>query len=112
MALLKGIPVTLYDRVQTGTDAFHAPVYTETAVTVRNVLVCPVDSGDIVTEQQLRGKHEERLLCIPREDRHQWEGCRVDFDGARWQAVGFVQEWTDANVPGPWNRRIRVERYG
>ena len=42
MALIKGIPVILYERTQTGEDAFHAPVYTETPVTVENVLITPV----------------------------------------------------------------------
>lgn len=41
-ALIKGIPVTLYERTKTGEDAFHEPVYAETPVTVENVLITPV----------------------------------------------------------------------
>ena len=37
-ALIKGIPVTLYERTKTGEDAFHEPIYTEIPVIVENVL--------------------------------------------------------------------------
>lgn len=56
MALIKGIPVILYERTQTGEDAFHAPVYTETPVTVENVLITPVDNAAVVTDLQLTGR--------------------------------------------------------
>ena len=39
MANIKGIEVTLWTKVQTGTDAFNQAIYTETPVTVSNVLV-------------------------------------------------------------------------
>ena len=35
---MRGMTVTLYEQTQTSTDAFGAPVYTETPVTVDNVL--------------------------------------------------------------------------
>ena len=56
MALIEGIPVILYERTQTGEDAFHAPVYTETPVTVENVLITPVDNAAVVTDLQLTGR--------------------------------------------------------
>ena len=37
--MLRGIDVVLYEKHQTGEDAFHAPVYEEVPVTVHNVLV-------------------------------------------------------------------------
>ena len=36
--MLKGIDIILYEKTKTGEDAFHAPIYTETPVTVHNVL--------------------------------------------------------------------------
>lgn len=54
MALIEGIPVILYERTQTGEDAFHAPVYTETPVTVENVLITPVDNAAVVTDLRSR----------------------------------------------------------
>lgn len=112
MALLTGIPVLLYDKVRTGTDAFNAPVYTETAVKVRNVLVCPVSTEDIVTAQQLYGKRAVYELCIPKEDVNDWENRTVEFYGKKWRTFGIVLEWMDHLVPGDWNRKVKVERYG
>ena len=48
--MLHGIDVVLYEKHQTGEDAFHAPVYEETPVTVHNVLVGAPDTAAIVNE--------------------------------------------------------------
>ena len=47
--MLKGIDIILYEKTKTGEDAFHAPIYTETPVTVHNVLVGEPATEDIVT---------------------------------------------------------------
>lgn len=112
MALLTGIPIKLYAKVQTGKDSFNAPVYTETAVEVKNVLVCPVSTEDIVTGQQLYGKRAVYELCIPKEDSHDWENRTVEFYGKKWRTFGIPLEWMDHLVPGDWNRKVKVERYG
>ncbi len=112
MALLTGIPVVLYDKIQTGTDAFNAPVYQEMAEEVMNVLVCPVSTEDIVTAQQLYGKRAEYELCIPKDDAHGWENRTVEFYGKKWRTFGIVLEWMEHLTPGPWNRKVKVERYG
>lgn len=111
-ALIKGIPVTLYDRTQSGTDGFGAPVWTETPVTVENVLVAPVSSTDVVSELHLTGKRAEYELCIPKGDGHTWEDRKVVFFGQSWRTIGFATEYIEANVPLDWNRKVKVERYG
>lgn len=112
MAHLTGITIKLYTREKTGTDAFNAPVYQETAVDVENVLVCPVSTEDVVTAQQLYGKHAVYELCIPKGDTHDWENRTVEFYGKKWRTFGIPQEWLSHLVPGDWNRRVKVERYG
>ena len=102
MALIKGIPVILYERTQTGEDAFHAPVYTETPVTVENVLITPVDNAAVVTDLQLTGRRVAYELCIPKGDAHRWEGCTVGFFG--------VTQYIEALVPLDWNKKVQVER--
>lgn len=110
-ALIKGIPVTLYQRAQTGTDAFGAPTYTETPVTVENVLAAPVAAEAVVNGQQLSGRRLVYELCIPKVDSHSWEGCRVEFFGQTFRAFGPVTEYIDAMTPLDWNRKVKVERY-
>lgn len=116
MAYLKGIPITLYDKVQTGTDDFDAPVYQEIPVVVQNVLVCPASSEEITgkdqKEVQLDGKKAVYELCIPRENTNVWENRTVEFFGQKWKTVGFPLEWIDANIPLDWNRKVKVARYG
>lgn len=110
--MIKGITVTLYERVQTGVDGFNAPVYAETPVQVSNVLVTPASMEDIIASTQLYGKRMAYELCIPKGDTHQWEDRRIDFFGQSFHAYTPVEEYIDANVPLLWNRKVRVERYG
>lgn len=110
--LIHGIPVTLYEPIQTGIDAFRHPVYTERPVTVENVLVCPVSAEDLVSELQLHGKRAEYELCIPKGDSHDWQDKRVEFFGQIWRTFGFPLQWIEENVPLEWNMKIKVERYG
>jgi hypothetical protein len=111
--MIKGIPVTLWERTQTGTDAFNAPVYTETAVTVENVLVTPGNQGgeDVIDALRLYGKHAEYVLSIPKGDAHDWTGRKIGFFGQVWRSFGLPTEYIEANVPLYWNRKVLVERY-
>lgn len=110
-ALIKGIPVTLYERTKTGEDAFHEPVYAETSVTVENVLITPVDSAASPTELQLSGRHLVYELCIPKADTHKWEGCAVAFFGKTFRTCGGAVQGIEAMIPLRWNKKVQVERY-
>ena len=110
-SMIKGISVTLYEKVQTGEDAFSAPIFEERPVVVDNVLVSPAGTGDLIGEMQLHGKRVQYELCIPKGDIHNWEDARVEFFGHVWKTVGFAQEWIEANLPLDWNRKVKVERY-
>lgn len=111
MAWIKGIPVILYERAGAGEDAFHEPLYTETPVTVGNVLVTPADAAAVVTELQLTGRHLAYELCIPKGDSHHWENCTVEFFGQKFRVYGGTQQYIDSLVPLDWNKKVKVERY-
>lgn len=110
--MIKGITVTLYGRVQSGTDPFNAPVYTETAEEVENVLVTPTASEEVVSEIQMYGKRSVYELCIPKGDEHDWENKKIQFFGQDFQSFGPVTQHIDANVPLRWNKKVKVERIG
>lgn len=112
MGLIKGIAVTLYDKVQSGIDGFNKPTYDETPVLVPDVLVYPASSDDVVNELQLSGKRIVYELCIPKGDDHIWEDRRVDFFGNSYRTVGYCKEYIEDNLPLMWNKQIKVERYG
>lgn len=109
---MKGITVTLYEKTQTGTDAFGVPVYSETATTVDNVLVAPetVDADGMVTELSLAGRKALYVLGIPKGDSHEWEDRRVRFWNQDWKTVGPLTEGIEEMIPLSWNRKIRCER--
>ena len=46
--MIKGIPVKLYERTASGTDTFGHPIYTETPVTVEDVLVAPASTTEVL----------------------------------------------------------------
>lgn len=108
--MIKGITVTLRRLVQTGEDQFGAPVYEPQEEQVSNVIVTPTTAEEIVSELQMYGKHSVFVLCIPKGDSHQWEGQQIEFFGQRFQAFGPVVEYINAMVPGPWNKKVKVER--
>ena len=108
--MLKGIDITLYEKTQSGTDEADAPVYTETPVTVHNVLVGEPSAEEITTELQLTGRRVAYELCIPKGDTHRWEGCTVGFFGQKWRVYGGVTQYIEALVPLDWNKKVQVER--
>lgn len=108
--MIKGIPVVIHERVQTGTDRFNAPVYEERETTVQNVLITPTSAEEIVSELQLYGKRSVYELSIPKGDTHEWEGRRISFFGQTYQAFGPEREYIEELVPGPWNKKVKVER--
>lgn len=112
MAMIKGIPVTLLEKKQVGTDDFNAPVYDYKETVVDNVLVAPDVSGEIVTMQDFSGKKITCTLAIPKGDEHGWQDAIVRFWGLEWRTIGFPTEGIEENIPLDWNRKVKVERYG
>ena len=109
---MRGITVTLYERVQSGTDAFNAPVYTETPVQVDNVLVGQPETDDITASIELYGKQIRYMLGIPKGDTHEWTaGKKVNFFGEDWRIVELPEEGIEKLIPLAWNKKVRVERY-
>lgn len=114
MAYLKGMTILLYEKTETGTDAFGRKLYDETPVEVENVLVAPLSqsSDAVISELSLSAKHAKYQLAIPKGDTHTWEDVTVEFFGHRWRTVGFSTIGMDSLIPLDWNRKVVVERYG
>lgn len=109
---MKGITVTLYENVETGTDAFNHTTYAEQAIEVENVLVAPASSTEVVEALNLTGKKIVYNLAIPKGDTHEWTDCRVDFFGEKWRTVGYPQVGIETLIPTAWHKKVMVERYG
>lgn len=109
---MKGITVTLYNRTQTGTDALNHPIYSETAVSVDNVLVAPMSATELTETYSLTGRRAVYQLAIPKGDAHEWTaGKKVAFFGETWRIIAMPEEGIETLIPLSWNKKIKVERY-
>lgn len=108
---MRGITVVLYNKTVTGYDSFNNPVYEETATPVANVLVGQPSTDDVLSSTNLYGKQIEYMVGIPKGDTHNWEDSMIEFFGKKYRTFGNVIQGIEANVPTPWHKKIRVERY-
>lgn len=109
MALIRGITITLYDRVKTGVDGFNRPTYQDLPVFVDNVLVIPMSETEVLDTLNLTGRRAIYQLAIPKGDQHDWTDKDISFWGRRFRAVGDVLEGIDDLIPLDWNKKVRVE---
>lgn len=110
MSLIKGATVTLYEKTQTGTDPFGAPIYSTTPAVVDNVLIGQPSAEELTSELNLTGRRISYVLGIPKGDAHQWENQLVEFFGETFRTFGAIERGIEENVPGPWHYKIKCER--
>lgn len=111
MGMIKGITVTLIDKVETSKDPFGNSVFEDKPIEVKNVLVAPTSSDDVVNQLSLTGRKAVYTLGIPKNDDHDWENKEVTFFGQRWRTFGIPLEGIDSLIPLDWNKKVMVERY-
>lgn len=111
---MRGVTITLYEKTQTGTDPFGAPVWTETPVQVDNVLVGEPSTDDMAEALDIYGKRIRWMLGIPKGDTHDWTNVRIDWTDAagrtrRMRSFGFPIMGVEHLVPTAWHTKVRVE---
>lgn len=109
---MRGIPIVLYDRVQTGADEFNRPIYSEVPKVINNVLIGEPSTEDVVAELNLSGKRLAYTLAIPKGDTNTWTNRTVEFFGEKFRTIGEPTQGIDALIPLAWNKKVKVERYG
>ena len=109
---MRGMTITLYDRVETGKDALNHPIYTETPVAVDNVLIAPSSVVEVLDPNNLNGRRGDYVMAIPKGDAHDWtSGKKVSFLGKDWRIIEMPEEGIEWLIPLAWNKKVRVERY-
>ena len=108
---MRGVTITLYNKVQTGVDAFNRPVYEDVATTVDNVLIGEPTTEDVINELNLTGKHLAYTLAIPKGDTHEWNDRKVEFFGEVFRTYGKPTQGIEHLIPLSWNKKVKVERY-
>ena len=63
---IKGVPVTLHEKVSAGKDAFNHEIFEETDILIDNVLIAPLSQSgeEILTEINLTGKEFDLLELL------------------------------------------------
>ena len=110
--MIKGITVTLHEKVETGKDGFNHPIYEEITSTVDNALVAPTSSTDMINSESMDGITSTYTIAIPKGDAHDWTDARVEFFGQSWQVVGEPLEGIEEMLPLSWNKKVTVMQYG
>ena len=67
---------------------------------------------DITSSIDLYGKKVEYMLGLPKGDAHVWTDAKVTFFGQTFRTFGDVIQGIEENIPTPWHKKVRVERYG
>lgn len=110
-AMIKGTPVRLAVRTQTGKDDFNRPIYTDEFKIVDNVLIGEPSTEDITNEMNLSGKRIAYTLGIPKGNTDNWDNAIIEFFGERFRSVGTPTQGIEDNMPLDWNKKVKVERY-
>ena len=117
--MLHGLTVTLHiPTVRPAPDPFGAPVATgETTVDVDNVLIGEPTTDEILTSVSMYGRRTQYVLGIPKGDTHDWLGRHVSWTDAHGRTInvrtfGEMITGVTANIPGPWDAKVRAEVYG
>lgn len=108
---IKGTTVVLYKKAKTGVDDFNCDIWSEVPTNIDNVLIIPVNTDDIVNNQELNGRKAVYQLAIPKGDVNNWEDVRVDFFGESYRTFGDPIKGIEANIPLAWNTKVYVDKY-
>ena len=108
---MKGIPITLYNKVEIGRDAFNKPIYDDVPETVENILIEPLSDSEVLETVSLTGRKAVYRLGIPKGDKHDWTDKKVSFFGQDFRTIGIPLEGIEEMIPLEWNKKVTVERY-
>lgn len=110
--MIKGVTVLLIEKTLVGHDPFGAPMYEESQVEVKNVLLGQPTSDDVITSTNIYGKQAHCVLGIPKGDNHNWQDTIViDHLGRKWKTYGLPIMGIEANVPTKWHKKVLCEHY-
>ena len=108
---IKGITVSLVNKVKSGIDGFGKPIYIDAEpIEVNDVLVGEPSADDVINALNLHGKHVKYTLAIPKGDTNEWEG-KVIIWGKPYNIFTTPTQGIEANIPLIWNKKVMVEEY-
>ena len=107
--MIRGITVTLYETTATGSDPFGAPIVTEQAVEVDNVLVGEPTTEEMLASTQLYGK-EIKAETDPAKQAEVRAEKKAEYEELFNNPYQAAQKGYIEDVIEPRNTRFRVIR--
>lgn len=109
--MIRGETVEVWAYIDAGRDALNNPVRSwQVEATVRNVLVAPADTSDVVSSVQPDGTKVVLQLHFPKTYQASLRGRRVKVRGVEYAIEGDPIAYTSTNTPGMWNRPATATR--
>ena len=111
MSKIKGITITLINKIKVGEDPFGNSIFADKEIKVDDVLIGQPTTEDITNSLSLYGKKIEYTLAIPKGDTNVWENQEVEFFEQKFRVFGIVTQGIEELIPLSWNKKVMVERY-
>ena len=107
--MIQGERVTLFAQVKEHEDSYGVPTVEWRAQRViENVLVSPAGTADLEPGMRPDGDSVTLTLHFPKTFTGSLRSARLAVRGVMYAVIGDPQPYTDANVPGAWNRPVTV----
>lgn len=108
--MIRGRIVTVVSKVQTGTDRFNEPIYSEVLNDVHNVVIQRGESSDLDATRP-EGARVDFTLHFPKTYTGDLRGAEIvlygEFSG-RYRIVGEPYPYMRENTPTPWYMPVEV----
>lgn len=107
--MIHGERVTVFAQVKGSEDSYGVPsVEYRAQRAIENVLVAPSGTADLEPGMHPDGDAVTLTLHFPKAFTGSLRSARLAVRGVMYEVVGDPQPYTDANVPGAWNRTVQV----
>lgn len=115
--MIRGQTVYVRTAEVVGVDPFGVEITADSWAQVDNVLIGEPSTDDITTSMDMYGKRIVYMLGIPKGDAHEWQDTAVRWTDAYGtehtvRTFGVPITGIEANIPGPWHKKVRCEAYG
>lgn len=108
--LMIGMTVSFVKRVQTGTDDFNNPVYSQETITIDDCLIAPpTEPIDRVESAALDRDVTVVRVHLPKADDRKVHDSEFEYDGETFRVIGKAVTFMNENTPTRWNRYMRAE---
>ena len=105
-----GMTLDFKKRVQSGTDGFNNPVYSEETISIADCLIAPAtEPVDRVESAALDRNATVVRIHLPKSDDRDVSNSDLTYDGETFRVIGRPVKFMDANTPTRWNRYMRAE---